>query len=180
MFTICGTGRRKIQGQYVNSPLNKIARDLAEGITAVLNYLSLFEQTVDIKVISGMALGFDMVLANTVIDLKQSDPVLNLSLECAIPFNNHSHKWSKHLQQWYDYILDFADSVHYTSNNRIKNLSPLFEKRDRYMIDNSDVVISLWDYVEKGGTYKAICYAQKINKPILNIDLDQKRFDFLK
>ena len=40
-------------------------------------------------------------------------------------------------------------------------------KRNRWIVDNSDVMITVYDGRKKGGTYKTLSYAKKQRKPIL-------------
>ena len=39
--------------------------------------------------------------------------------------------------------------------------------RDRYMVNNCDVLIAVWDGIEKGGVWETIEYARAIGKPII-------------
>lgn len=46
----------------------------------------------------------------------------------------------------------------------------LYYERDMIMIDECDVLLAVWDGTPTGGTYNAIQYALKKNKPIIYID----------
>ena len=70
----------------------------------------------------------------------------------------------------YEKILKRADcsvvlSEHYTQ-------SCMFE-RNRYMVDNSDYVLAVWNGEKKGGTWYTIDYARKKNKPVEVLDLNK-------
>ena len=39
--------------------------------------------------------------------------------------------------------------------------------RDRYMVNNCDVLIAVWDGIEKGGVWETVEYARAIGKPII-------------
>ena len=43
-------------------------------------------------------------------------------------------------------------------------------KRDRYMVDNCDVLLAVWDGIKGGGTWSTIQYALKKKKEIIFID----------
>jgi uncharacterized phage-like protein YoqJ len=43
------------------------------------------------------------------------------------------------------------------------------QKRNEYMVDNSDIVIAVWDG-SKGGTYNCVKYAEKLGKKIIVIN----------
>ena len=48
--------------------------------------------------------------------------------------------------------------------------SDCMQKRNQYMVDNSDILIAVWDKRIKGGTAKTFEYAQKTNKPVIIIN----------
>lgn len=114
------------------------------------------------KVVDGMALGTDMVMALTVISLKREG--YDIKLHCAIPCNNHKNsKWSERDKIIYDYILKHADIVKLVTDEKY---SPyLMMVRNKYMVDISDRGIAVWDG-SKGGTANCVRYAQKIGKPL--------------
>lgn len=116
--------------------------------------------------ISGMALGVDTLFAEAILDLKQDD-VDGYILECAIPCLNQEKTWNSKDQQWYHTILSFADIITQVSYMPYKPW--LMMKRNEYMVDNADMVIAVWDGKETGGTYKAVLYAKKLNKPIIQV-----------
>ena len=45
------------------------------------------------------------------------------------------------------------------------------QKRNEYMVDNSDKVFAFWNGEEKGGTWNTIQYARKKGKDLEIIDL---------
>lgn len=55
-----------------------------------------------------------------------------------------------------------------------------FEYRNRYMVDRSDIVLSVWDGVPKGGTFNAIQYARKLGKEVYRLDPNSLLDDDLK
>ena len=44
-----------------------------------------------------------------------------------------------------------------------------FQKRNKYMIDNSDVVVALWDEKTSKETYNAVNYARSQGKEIIRM-----------
>ena len=46
------------------------------------------------------------------------------------------------------------------------------QKRNRYMVDNSDIVLAIWNGKETGGTWNTIKYARSKNKEIRYIMLN--------
>ena len=45
------------------------------------------------------------------------------------------------------------------------------QKRNRYMVDNSDLVLAVWNGEKRGGTWYTIDYALKKGKPVRYIML---------
>ena len=117
--------------------------------------------------ISGMALGVDMDFAEIVLNLRDEEryPV---TLECAIPCPDQALKWNAKDKLRYESILIRADEINLISNRYTPDC---MLKRNRYMIDNSEIVIAAFNGIEKGGTWYTINYAKKENKTILLVDL---------
>lgn len=117
--------------------------------------------------ISGMAIGVDLDFAETVLNLRDTENY-PFSLECAIPCRNQTLKWSSADIKRYDRLLARADSVnliseHYTPECMLK--------RNRYMVDKSDIIIAAFNGIEQGGTWYTIKYAKSKNKIIELINL---------
>lgn len=89
-----------------------------------------------------------------------------ITLECAIPDVNQTLKWSEKDKIRYSALLERADEKNYISG---RNVADTMLKRNRYMVDKSDIVIAVFNGIEKGGTWYTIKYAKK--KKIELIDL---------
>lgn len=111
--------------------------------------------------ISGMALGVDLDFAETVLKL-------SLPLECAVPCPNQTFKWSEKDISRYRQILKSADTVTLVSERYFYDC---MQKRNRYMVDKSELVIAVFNGEQRGGTFYTINYAKNENKPIELIDL---------
>ena len=108
--------------------------------------------------ISGMALGIDMLCAEIVLELKKKRP--NIKLECAIPCLNQTAKWNVQSKVRYNNILKQADKITYVSDCNYYNCC--MAKRNKYMIDNSSMLIAVYNGRE-GGTKQTIEMAKKAN-----------------
>lgn len=136
-------------------------------------YLQLLEEKAELAItsykitnfISGMAIGADMDFAEIILKLREKYPV---TLECAIPCLNQTLKWSVSDKLRYDKILSCADEVNIISEGYTPEC---MLKRNRYMVDKSELVIAVFNGVEKGGTWYTIKYARKKNKAIEMIAL---------
>ena len=91
--------------------------------------------------ISGMALGIDMICAEIVLELKKK--YKNVMLECAIPCLNQEKKWPLSAQERYKKILKKADIVQYVS--KAEYTDSCMNDRNNYMVEQSDVVIAVWN-----------------------------------
>lgn len=111
--------------------------------------------------ISGMALGWDTWCAKEILNLKADYP--KIILECALPCKNQDKYWNTADRTTYQKVLSLSDQVTYIQNKF--SYSGIME-RNRYMVDCSTYVISLWDG-QSGGTEKTLRYAVDQNKRII-------------
>lgn len=136
-------------------------------------YLKILEDKIKLAInrfgitnfISGMAIGVDLDFADIVLNLREIYPI---NLECAIPCNNQTLKWSDKDKLRYESILKRADEINIISE---RYTPECMLKRNRYMVDKSELVIAVFNGIEKGGTWYTINYAKKLNKHIELIDL---------
>jgi uncharacterized phage-like protein YoqJ len=112
--------------------------------------------------ISGMALGGDTYFAEEVLALKKTD---DIKLVCAVPFPDQSKGWKKEdVDRYYD-IIASADETVTLSEHYSKYC---MHKRNRFMVDNSTLLLSL-DYANDGGTTSTVAYATKQNLVIVSV-----------
>lgn len=114
--------------------------------------------------ISGMALGIDTYAAEIVLDLKQKYP--EITLEVALPCETQARYWNEEDRDRYFSIIERCDKEtllqkHYTSDC-------LF-RRNRYMVDNADVLIAVWNG-RPSGTGKTVMYAKERGREVYIID----------
>ena len=115
--------------------------------------------------ISGMAIGADLDFAETVLKLRNIYPI---TLECAIPCKNQTLKWSAKDVLRYQSILNSADEINLISE---RYTPECMLKRNRYMVDKSELVIAVFNGVQSGGTWYTVKYADSKNKRVELIDL---------
>ena len=106
--------------------------------------------------ISGMAIGFDMICAEIVLELKKTYP--NIKLVCAIPCKDQDKFWNTELKNRYKNILNNADIVRYISNEYTNSC---MQERNEYMLKNSSKVIALFNGIA-GGTKSTIDKAKSM------------------
>ena len=116
--------------------------------------------------INGLAIGSDQLCASVVIELKKD---YKITLEAAIPCFNQDMYWNDEDKINYQKILSLCDTKNYiTAGNYTKICMHI---RNRYMVDNSDIVIAIWNG-KSGGTEKTVKYAKTKKKPIIIINPD--------
>ena len=114
--------------------------------------------------ITGGALGFDTIAAETVLNLRDTEfPHITLSL--ALPCIEQTKGWKPYQKENYDLILNMADSIHYVSRDYTPEC---MMKRNKYMIDNSSYCI-FYLLNTRSGTYKTVSYAMEQNLELINI-----------
>jgi uncharacterized phage-like protein YoqJ len=108
----------------------------------------------------GMAVGFDLIAAQCVIDLKIDYPYLKL-IAC-IPCEGQERYFEEDEKTVYQEVLSKCSSVIVLSKKYYKGC---MQVRDQYMVDNSDVLVAFLR-CNKGGTHYTVSYAEKKNKQI--------------
>ncbi len=145
---VCGTGHRP-----ENCEDESVVRTKAR---VKLQY------TEDIDVfICGMASGFD---------LWAGDEALKLGIEVwsAKPWTGHTFRKSD--KELYEHIIANATRVINVVEQESYPGVWVYNNRDKWMVDNSDVVLAYWNGYPKGGTYSTREYAKNVaKKPVTNI-----------
>ena len=148
---VSGTGHRP----------NKLGGYSTHSFTKLVNIAKewLIENKTE-YVISGMALGWDMALAQASIEC-------DIPLLCAIPFKGQELKWSDEQQLQYKKILRCAFKIVVVCDGEYHPKK--MQIRNEWMVDNSNTILAMWDG-SAGGTYNCINYAnKKRNKNIINL-----------
>ena len=110
----------------------------------------------------GMAQGFDLAAAQSVLQYKER---YDIHLTACLPCANQSDTFSEKNRGIYNSVLERCDKV--------ITLSPEYHsgcmhERDRFMVDNSDVLVC---YLRRnsGGTFYTVNYARKCGRKIIEI-----------
>ena len=113
--------------------------------------------------ITGMALGCDLYFAEAVLDLRRRRE--GVSLEAAVPCPTQSDGWRPAERQRYRRILSQCDYETMVQDH----YSPgCMQRRNRYMVDHSALVIAVYDG-QAGGTRRTLEYAIAQGVPFLDI-----------
>jgi len=102
--------------------------------------------------ISGMALGVDTIFA-------QEALALHIPLLASLPFKGQECKWPQHSQQKYrEFLNNPLTTTHIVCEGGYN--SAKMQIRNEYMVDNTDVIICVWNATE-GGTMNCVRYAER-------------------
>lgn len=108
----------------------------------------------------GMAAGFDIIAAELVLDLKKAYPEIRL-IAC-VPCEGQSKYFSPDEKKRYENVLKNCDEERVLNTHYYKGC---MQMRDRYMVDNSSLLIA-YKRENRGGTYYTLKYALSLNKKI--------------
>lgn len=112
------------------------------------------------KVISGMAKGVDQIFCDVAIEL-------NIPLVCAFPYK---HNLSESERKY----VEYSSETRYQTETWYKEC---YTERDRWMVDNADTILVVWDGIPSGGTFYTKCYAVRKQKNIINCPLWKQRLE---
>lgn len=114
--------------------------------------------------LSGMALGFDMMCAEIVLELKKTYPSIHLI--GVIPCRNQDQKWPREQKKRYHSLLKQTDGVR-CIYERYNGAACMLE-RNRYMINHASLLIALYDG-QPGGTHYTVDYATRCGLKVVII-----------
>lgn len=160
MKTCCFTGRRPQKLGYgeIGTQCDELKGRLEELIK------NLIEKEIVTHFISGVALGVDTYTANIVLNLKAHYP--DITLKCANPCETQAVKWNERDRDIYYDLLAKGDKETLLQQNYT---SDCMQKRNEYMVDNSDYFIAVWNG-KPSGTGNTVKYAKKKNKIVLLVN----------
>jgi len=188
MKTICFTGHRpdKLGRGYdlESFSYQKLRGILRNKIVEVINDIMGKSDETEFKFIVGGAIGIDQLAFSICEELKQEakeHEICTIKLEIAIPFEKQASKWYKRDVDRYELQKQQADTVTFVDTVEgyefkgvaVGEYHPAkMMIRNRYMVNNSDIVIAVWNG-SKGGTANCVNYAKKQGKEIVIINPDE-------
>lgn len=147
----CVTGHRRIPDDRIIDIKTQLEKEISQALN---DGFKVF--------ISGFADGTDLLFAEIVAEYKKQYP--HLYLEAAIPHLSHIKKGDTHCQS----LLSKCDGVNILSQQYHQGC---YMKRNRYMVQNSDRVIAVYDGRDSGGTLFTMRYAHCLEKEVRLIQL---------
>jgi len=133
--------------------------------------------------ISGGALGVDQWAVDIVLEVRAErqkrspQGIGGIKLVIARPFPSQPNRWPREARRHYEKILQKAERIIETDNDPYAAWK--LQKRNEWMVDNSDAVIAVWDG-HPSGTANTVEYARQQGKPVLVIDPAKKDERWLK
>ena len=160
-LTACFTGHRpdKFGGYDEDHPASVNAK---RAIAATIE--QLIDEYEEVEFISGAALGVDMWAAEYLVRRKLQSDKKNFTLTLAIPCIGQQNAWPPYAQLRWLSIFRNADVVHFCDQGKYAPYKMM--NRNKWMVDNAELVISVWNGEEKGGTAHCVDYAIKRQKNI--------------
>lgn len=111
---------------------------------------------------NGMARGFDLAAAQTVIQLKRR---YKIKLIACVPFYGQKETLNAFDRKIYEEVLEHCNEIIVLSQDYYPGC---MYKRNRYMVNNCDMVIAYYRG-KRGGTQYTVKYAEEQQKKIVYI-----------
>lgn len=150
--TVCFTGHRDIPRAHAFSLPRVLEREL---ITLIERGATVFR--------AGGAVGFDMVAALKVLELREIYP--QIELELILPCRNQTERWPEAEIRTYEYILDKADRHEFLFDHYMNGC---MLERNRRLVKGSDVCVA-YCYQNRGGTLYTMTHALKEGLEVINL-----------
>ena len=118
---------------------------------------------------AGGAMGFDMLAAAQIFDLRRSHTGMRLVLD--LPFYNQTDRFDQDSKRFYAFFLEKADEVHYAYEGEVtdrENARKYLLMRNRSMVAAAHYGIAYYSGAN-GGTAYTLAFAQKHGCEILNL-----------
>lgn len=160
--SVAFTGYRPSKLPYLNDLNSHEARALYQAIYDEFERLVIRDYRF---FLTGGALGCDLLAAEAAVALKKKYYKKHIVHELCIPCYDHDAKWEEKDKRRIEEIKK-SSIVTYVSDSEYFN--GCMQKRNRYMVDTSSVLVAVYDGI-KGGTKNTVEYAQKQNKKLIVI-----------
>lgn len=119
--------------------------------------------------ISGMARGTDLYFAQAVLELRRQRT--GVTLEAARPCQTQADSWPEEERAQYQEILEQCD---YETLVQHQYDRACMQRRNRYMVDRSALVLSVYNGVPKGGTAQTLAYALRKGVKVNILPLEEE------
>ena len=112
--------------------------------------------------ITGMARGVDLDFAIEIIKLKNTyRQYAGVKIIAAVPHRSQAERYDRASKKKYDFVMENAERAIVFSEEYTPDC---FFVRNRFMVDESDLVVAFWNEKNEGGTAYTVNYARKQGK----------------
>lgn len=155
------TGRRSYRGEAARQLDLTVEQLSREGIDTFL---------------CGMATGFDMAAAESVMRMRSLLAGREIRLVAAVPFRGQAARFPAAERRRYEHILESADEVVVLSEHYSHKC---YSRRNDWLVENSSVVVAWYDGNPAGGTHYTVTRARRTGRRIINLrPSEQLNFEF--
>ena len=120
-----------------------------------------------VNFLSGAARGFDTIAAETVLELRELYPWVELTV--VLPCDDQADRWSDSDRARWERLITNADHVLHMASDFDKGC--LF-RRNRYLVDHCGLVIAAYDGDINSGTGMTLAYAAEKARTVIRIPLE--------
>jgi len=166
MPTACFTGHRKLGDHYYNPTTPSTEWHTLRQYLDQVNTSMINDHGVD-HFISGLAIGVDLLAAESVAYVRVFAKDKEVKLTGAMPFPSQPNKWPEPTRQHWHNVCQLCNQVVSVSADPYSPQK--MQIRNEWMVDQSDYVIAIWNGMKSGGTWNCINYAKSKNKPVLAV-----------
>lgn len=164
MFAIAGTGHRPNKlGGYDSYFLATHGQLVAFAQQELLRIAA--DDVRNVTVISGMALGWDLALAEAAARLR-------MNVSCYFPCVEHWATWPAQTQKWYTRLLQGlmcnGATARYITKTPYRANPGCMELRNQAMVADCNIVLALWDGTP-GGTSNCVKHAESVGRHVEHV-----------
>jgi len=153
MRTAAFSGHRIIAGERRDELKSRLAAAVADAYTSGIR-----------RFLCGMAQGFDLMAADTVLSFRRDHP--DVCLVAVVPFREQSARFYPSEKAHYDAVLAHADEIVVLSELYFKDC---LLRRNDYLLAKSSRMIFFYDGAYRGGTCYTYNRARRMGLTIANL-----------
>ena len=150
-ITVAFTGHRSYRGESVQQLDHAVSSLADRGATTFL---------------CGMAVGFDMAAAESVMRMRTLLADREIRLVAVVPFRGQEARFPSSQRMRYRRILAAADHTVVLA----EHYSPeCYSRRNDFLTDNAQTLVAWYDGSHEGGTHYTVARARRLARTIINL-----------
>ena len=154
-YVCCFSGHRFLPASELPGLMNRLVKTIT-GLAAkgVIYYGS------------GAAHGFDLIAANAVLRLRETNGAVKLIM--VLPFRGQDERWSTNERLEYRRVINAADKVVCLSERYYEGA---YEARNRHLVEHSGICVAYMTN-ERSGTGQTVRFAQARGLEVINLAIE--------